>query len=51
MSRSADALDEVRLAIEEAGGHAEVRACDIGNSEALSTLIAVAPSLSSKAGD
>jgi len=39
VSRSADALDEVRLAIEKAGGRAEVRVCDIGDREALGTLI------------
>jgi 3-oxoacyl-[acyl-carrier protein] reductase len=39
VSRSADALDQVRQAIEQAGGSAEVRPCDIGDSEALSGMI------------
>jgi len=39
VSRSADALDEVRLAIEKAGGRAEVRVCDIGDREALAALV------------
>ena len=39
VSRSADALDEVRRSIEQAGGTAEVRACDVGEGEALTALI------------
>ncbi len=39
VSRSADTLDEVRLAIEQAGGRAEVRVCDIGDRDALGTLV------------
>ncbi len=39
VSRSADALDEVRRCIEEAGGSAEVRACDVGEGKALTALI------------
>ena len=39
VSRSPDTLDEVRLGIEKAGGSAEVRACDIGDREALAALI------------
>ncbi len=39
VSRTADALDEVRRAIEQAGGSAEVRACDVGEGEALTALI------------
>ena len=39
VSRSVDALEEVRLAIEAANGSAEVRACDIGDGEALSATI------------
>ncbi len=39
VSRSADALDQVRLVIEQAGGSAEARACDIGLGEALTALI------------
>lgn len=39
VSRSVDALDEVRQAIEQAGGAAEVRACDVGDGEALGALI------------
>ncbi len=39
VSRSPDTLDEVRLGIEKAGGSAEVRACDVGDREALAALI------------
>jgi len=39
VSRSPDTLDEVRLGIEQAGGSAEVRACDVGDREALAALI------------
>ncbi len=39
VSRSADTLDEVRQAIEQAGGRAEVRPCDIGDRDALGTLV------------
>jgi 3-oxoacyl-[acyl-carrier protein] reductase len=39
VSRSADTLEEVRQGIEQAGGTAEVRPCDIGDGEALATLI------------
>ena len=39
VSRSADALDQVRQAIEQAGGSAEVRPCDIGDSEAVRAMI------------
>jgi len=39
VSRSADVLDEVRRSIEQAGGTAEVRACDVGEGEALTALI------------
>ena len=39
VSRSADALEEVRQAIEQAGGSAEVRPCDIGDSEAVRAMI------------
>ena len=39
VSRSADALDEVRLAIEQAGGSAETRPCDIGEGAALTALV------------
>ncbi len=39
VSRSPDTLDEVRHAIEQAGGSAEVRPCDIGDAEALGGMI------------
>ncbi len=39
VSRSVDALQEVRLAIDQAGGQAEVRPCDIGDREALDALV------------
>ncbi len=39
VSRSPDALDEVRHAIEQAGGSAEVRPCDIGDAKALGGMI------------
>jgi 3-oxoacyl-[acyl-carrier protein] reductase len=39
VSRSADTLEEVRQGIEQAGGTAEVRPCDIGDGEALAKLI------------
>ncbi len=39
VSRSPDTLDEVRRAIEQAGGSAEVRPCDIGDAEALAGMI------------
>ena len=39
VSRSRDALDEVRRAIEQAGGSAEVRPCDVGDTEALGGMI------------
>lgn len=39
VSRSAESLEEVRAAIEQAGGKAEVRTCDIGESEAFAALI------------
>ncbi len=39
VSRSADTLEEVRLAIDQAGGCAEVRVCDIGDREALDALV------------
>ncbi len=39
VSRSPDTLDEVRQAIEQAGGSAEVRPCDIGDAEALAGMI------------
>jgi len=39
VSRSPDALDEVRRAIEQAGGSAEVRPCDVGDTEALGGMI------------
>ncbi len=39
VSRSADTLGEVRVAIEQAGGRAEARPCDIGDSEALGSMV------------
>ncbi len=39
VSRSPDTLGEVRVAIEQAGGHAEVRACDVGDSVALAAMV------------
>jgi 3-oxoacyl-[acyl-carrier protein] reductase len=39
VSRSVEALEAVRRQIEDAGGKAEVRPCDIGEGEALSALI------------
>lgn len=39
VSRSADTLEEVRLEIEEAGGAAEARPCDIADSDALAGLV------------
>ena len=39
VSRSRDALDEVRRAIGQAGGSAEVRPCDVGDTEALGGMI------------
>ena len=39
VSRSRDALAEVRRAIEQAGGSAEVRPCDVGDTEALGGMI------------
>ncbi len=39
VSRSADKLEEVRLEIEEAGGAAEARPCDIADSDALAGLV------------
>jgi len=39
ISRTVEALEGVREEIEAAGGKAEVRACDVGQGEALSTLI------------
>ncbi len=39
VSRTAEALEEVRRGIEEAGGAAEVRVCDIADSGAVGTLI------------
>ena len=39
VSRSAEALDEVRQQIEDAGGAAEVRPCDVSDSESLSAMI------------
>jgi 3-oxoacyl-[acyl-carrier protein] reductase len=39
VSRSADSLESVRAEIEAAGGTAEVRACDVGDSEALTGMI------------
>ncbi|MCH8164801.1 MAG: 3-oxoacyl-[acyl-carrier-protein] reductase [Planctomycetes bacterium] len=39
VSRSAEALEEVRQQIEDAGGTAEVRACDVSDSESLSAMI------------
>ncbi|MHC4414179.1 MAG: SDR family oxidoreductase [Planctomycetota bacterium] len=39
VSRSSEALEEVRQRIVEAGGTAEVRACDISDGEALSAMI------------
>jgi 3-oxoacyl-[acyl-carrier protein] reductase len=38
-SRTVEALEEVRESIDKAGGKAEVRACDVANGEALSTLV------------
>jgi 3-oxoacyl-[acyl-carrier protein] reductase len=39
VSRSTEALERLRETIAEVGGAAEVRACDIGDSEALSSMI------------
>jgi 3-oxoacyl-[acyl-carrier protein] reductase len=39
VSRSTDTLEEVRGAIADAGGAAEVRACDVGDGEALAAMI------------
>jgi 3-oxoacyl-[acyl-carrier protein] reductase len=39
VSRSADQLEQVRAAIEAAGGSAEVRTCDVGDGEALGGLV------------
>ncbi|MCZ6542422.1 MAG: 3-oxoacyl-[acyl-carrier-protein] reductase [Planctomycetota bacterium] len=39
VSRSADTLEEVRREIEEAGGAAEARPCDIADSDALAGLV------------
>jgi 3-oxoacyl-[acyl-carrier protein] reductase len=39
VSRSAESLEEVRKSIAGAGGAAEVRACDVGDGEALSAMI------------
>ena len=39
VSRSVDALEEVRQEIEKAGGAAEVRPCDIADSDALAGLV------------
>ncbi len=39
VSRSADALDEVRLAIEQAGGSAQTRPCDVGEGPVLTALV------------
>lgn len=39
VSRTESSLEEVCQSIQQAGGAAEVRACDIGNSEALTELI------------
>ncbi|MHC4809695.1 MAG: 3-oxoacyl-[acyl-carrier-protein] reductase [Planctomycetota bacterium] len=39
VARSVESLSEVRQAIEAAGGRAEVQACDVGDSEALSGMI------------
>lgn len=39
VSRTAGALEAVRAGIDEAGGAAEVRACDVGDGEALNGLI------------
>ncbi len=39
VSRAAPELEEVRSAIQAAGGNAEVRACDVGDSEALAGVI------------
>ena len=39
VSRSVDALEEVRQEIEEGGGAAEVRPCDIADSDALAGLV------------
>jgi len=38
-SRTVEALEDVRQQIEGAGGAAEVRACDVGDGDALTTLI------------
>jgi 3-oxoacyl-[acyl-carrier protein] reductase len=38
-ARTLEALDETRRDIESAGGKAEVRACDVGNGEALTAMI------------
>jgi 3-oxoacyl-[acyl-carrier protein] reductase len=39
VARSADSLEAVRGAIEQAGGSAEARACDVGDAAALSAMI------------
>lgn len=39
VSRSADSLESVKEAIESAGGSAEVRPCDVGDSEALTAML------------
>ncbi len=39
VSRSVESLEEVRAAIQASGGAAEVRACDVGDAEALTGVI------------
>lgn len=38
-ARNADALEDVRAQITDAGGAAEIRACDVGDGEALNAMI------------
>ena len=39
VSRNVDSLNQVHQAIQAAGGHAEVRACDLADGEAIGTLV------------
>src|SRR5689334_4145458 len=39
VSRTVESLEQVRASIQQAGGNAEVRPCDVGNGEAITSMV------------